>query len=69
MIDGYKPEFYHGFGYILVVVELARGYRVAEDIEWLLNQIDKSNIFSDWILIEIPDFFEVQPKYTSVLPV
>jgi len=69
MIDDLNHAIYHGFGHILVVVERARGYRVADDIQWLLNQIDKSNIFSDWILIEIPDFFEVQPKYTLVLPV
>jgi hypothetical protein len=26
MIDAPKHEFYHGFGYILVVVELSEGY-------------------------------------------
>lgn len=68
MIDCLKLEFYHGSGISIVVVD-CEGYQVAEDIKWLLNQIDRSDLLNDWLLIEIPDFFEVQPKYISILPV
>jgi len=66
MIDCLNHAIYHGFGHILVVVERAKGYQVAEDIQWLLDKSKSNHSFTNWVFSFVAhDFALLHPILSS----